>query len=125
MFDIRQFFLSLVSFLLLQRGDFSVPRQWQVAHGNKSVAIVGAGSAGLAMLRALVDLQDELHDSLDIVLYEQRRDVGGIWCDPFPLLSGSLILTQTGFRTHIPSTHPYCPKHRCTPSFIPTRPSPR
>jgi NADH dehydrogenase FAD-containing subunit len=84
MFDVRQFFLSLVSCLLLQRRDFSAPRQ-QVAHGNKSVAIVGAGSTGLAMLRAL---QDEVHDNLDRGLYAQRRDVtGGMWCNPFPLLT--------------------------------------
>lgn len=88
MFDFRKFFLSLVSFVLLQHGDFSAPPQ-QVAHVNKSVAIVGAGSAGLAMLRALVDLQDELDSNFDIVLYEQRQDVGGIWCDHFLLVAAT------------------------------------
>lgn len=86
MLDVRQFLLSLLSFLLFQHGDFSTPPK-QVVHASKSVAVVGAGSAGLAMLRALVDLQEELHDTLDIVLYEQRRDVGGIWYDPL-LLTG-------------------------------------
>ncbi|KAH0836405.1 hypothetical protein J3R83DRAFT_8006 [Lanmaoa asiatica] len=54
-----RFFLSLVGFVL-QHEDFSTPGQ-QVVHVNKSVAVVGGGSAGLAVLRALVDLQDELH----------------------------------------------------------------
>ncbi|KAI5984271.1 hypothetical protein EDD15DRAFT_2375305 [Pisolithus albus] len=51
----------------------------------KSIAIVGAGSAGLAMLKGLLDLPPEIRADWDIVLYEQRRDVGGIWLpDPSP-----------------------------------------
>ncbi|KIK20788.1 hypothetical protein PISMIDRAFT_681968 [Pisolithus microcarpus 441] len=51
----------------------------------KSIAIVGAGSAGLAMLKSLLDLPPEIRANWDIVLYEQRRDVGGIWLpDPSP-----------------------------------------
>lgn len=45
----------------------------------KSIAIVGAGSAGLAMLKTLLDLPEETRRNWDIVLYEQRRNVGGIW----------------------------------------------
>ena len=104
MFDVRQFVFSLVSFLLLQQGDFGAPQQ--VAHGTKSVAIVGAGSAGLAMLRALVDLQDKLHDDLDIVLYEQRRDVGGIWCDTSPELG---LATSQPRANRLPDPQPVHP----------------
>ncbi|KAF8449472.1 hypothetical protein L210DRAFT_3389535 [Boletus edulis BED1] len=122
MFDIRQFVLSLTSFLLLWHGDSSAPRQ-QVAHGNKSVAIVGAGSAGLAVLRALVDLQIELHDDLDIVLYEQRRDVGGIWL-PDPELVHPPVLPETPLypllhtNTPMPTmTYPGFPFPPGTPMF--------
>ncbi|KAG6374674.1 hypothetical protein JVT61DRAFT_4043 [Boletus reticuloceps] len=101
MFDVRQFVLSLTSFLLLWHGDSSAPRQ-QVAHGNKSVAIVGAGSAGLAVLSALVDLQIESHD---IVLYEERRDVGGIWL-PDPELVHPPVLPETPL---YPLLHTYTP----------------
>lgn len=45
----------------------------------KSIAIVGAGSAGLASLKTLLDLPIEVRQKWDIVLYEQRRDVGGVW----------------------------------------------
>ncbi|KAI6149283.1 hypothetical protein BKA82DRAFT_3220827 [Pisolithus tinctorius] len=52
---------------------------------SKSVVIVGAGSARLAMLKTLLDLPVETRAEWDIVLYERRRDVGGIWLpDPFP-----------------------------------------
>ncbi|KAF8635656.1 hypothetical protein AX15_000287 [Amanita polypyramis BW_CC] len=52
-------------------------------HGRKSIAIVGAGSAGLAMLKTLLDVPE--HSSWDIVLFEQRNDVGGVWLpDPYP-----------------------------------------
>ncbi|KAF9015074.1 hypothetical protein BDQ17DRAFT_1385878 [Cyathus striatus] len=45
----------------------------------KSIAIVGAGSAGLAMLKTILDLPDNTKDKLRFVLYEEREDVGGIW----------------------------------------------
>ena len=46
-------------------------------HGRKSIAIIGAGSAGLATLKTLLDVPE--HNSWDIVLFERREDVGGIW----------------------------------------------
>jgi hypothetical protein len=46
---------------------------------GKSVAIIGAGSAGLAALGAFHDLPIEVRAGWDIVLYEQRGGVGGIW----------------------------------------------
>lgn len=45
----------------------------------KSVAVIGAGSAGLAMLKAPFDLPETTRDGWRIVLYEQRGDVGGVW----------------------------------------------
>ena len=46
---------------------------------EKSVAIVGAGSAGLAALKTFLDLPENVRGNWNITLYEQRRDVGGIW----------------------------------------------
>ena len=119
MFDVRQFFLSLLSFILLQHGDFIAPRQ-QSAHGNKSVAVVGGGSAGLAMLRVLVDLQDELDTNLDFVLYEQRQDVGGIWCDTFLLLIGFRHLSTSTTQAPRPTTRP--PAHPSRDTVVPPPP---
>ncbi|KAF8556465.1 FAD/NAD(P)-binding domain-containing protein [Imleria badia] len=113
MFDVRQYFLLLVSFLL-QHGDFSAPRP-QASNGNKSIAIVGAASAGLAMLGALVDLQD---DTLDIVLSEQRRDVGGTWLpDPQPVhppvLPETPLYPLLHTNTPVPTmTYPGFPYHQ-------------
>lgn len=46
---------------------------------TKSIAIVGAGSAGLTILKALLDLPTDVRQGWDIVLFESRMDVGGIW----------------------------------------------
>lgn len=46
---------------------------------TKSIAIVGAGSAGLAALKALLDLPEETRQGWEIILFEQRRGVGGVW----------------------------------------------
>ena len=46
---------------------------------TKSIAVIGAGSAGLAALKTLLDLPEETRKGWKIVLYEQRRDVGGVW----------------------------------------------
>jgi cation diffusion facilitator CzcD-associated flavoprotein CzcO len=73
MVNIQQFIFSLfVSRLPIQDSHVD-------SHNAKSILIVGAGSAGLAMLKTLLDLPDETRGGWDIVLYEQRRDVGGIW----------------------------------------------
>ncbi|KAF8835802.1 FAD/NAD(P)-binding domain-containing protein [Paxillus ammoniavirescens] len=92
MFDLlRPLVLSLISYTLLRHEETnSSIRVFQQLEGTlantKSVAIVGAGSAGLAMLKALLDLPEELGGDWEIILYEQRRDIGGIWLpDPRPV----------------------------------------
>ena len=45
---------------------------------SKSIAIIGAGSGGLAILKTLLDFPEDVRSSWDIALYEQRRDVGGL-----------------------------------------------
>ena len=49
-----------------------------VVQERKSVAIVGAGPSGLVMLKTLLDMPE--HESWKIVLFEERENVGGIWC---------------------------------------------
>ena len=53
-------------------------------HEPKSIAIVGAGSAGLAMLKTLLDIPE--YNSWNIVLFEERENVGGIWWVSIALL---------------------------------------
>ncbi|KAI6010755.1 hypothetical protein F5J12DRAFT_718454 [Pisolithus orientalis] len=75
--------LGSLFFRLLPLG--CLPPDGSQRDASKSVAIVGAGSAGLAMLKSLLDLTIETRADWDIVVYEQRRDVGGIWLpDPSP-----------------------------------------
>ncbi|KAI0050813.1 FAD/NAD(P)-binding domain-containing protein [Auriscalpium vulgare] len=57
-----------------------------VSAPSKRIAIVGAGTGGVGALKALIgDLPEEARQGWEIVLFEQRRDVGGIWLpDPNP-----------------------------------------
>ena len=67
-----QIIFSLLGWLL-QLPDFST----NVVHEQKTIAIIGAGSAGLAMLKTLLDIPE--HNLWNIVLFEERENVGGIW----------------------------------------------
>ncbi|KAF9234989.1 hypothetical protein BU15DRAFT_89735 [Melanogaster broomeanus] len=124
MFDLRQIVLSLIGYTLLRHGNTNPPQ--------RSVAIVGAGSAGLAMLKALVDLPDELTGGWEIVLYEQRRDVGGIWLPDsrpaqppvlpetplYPLLhTNTPIPTMTYPGFPFPPGTPLYPSHECVEQY--------
>ncbi|KAH9487022.1 Flavin-containing monooxygenase FMO GS-OX3 [Psilocybe cubensis] len=51
----------------------------QEAVSRKSVAIVGAGSAGLAMLKTFTELDTFVNNSWEVVLFEEREHVGGVW----------------------------------------------
>src|SRR5882762_8137320 len=47
---------------------------------TKRIAIVGAGSSGLSTLRTFVaDLPEETRQGWQIVIFEKRNDIGGIW----------------------------------------------
>ena len=47
---------------------------------DKRIAIVGGGTGGIVMLKTLVDdLPKDMTQTWEIVLFEQRDDVGGIW----------------------------------------------
>ncbi|KDR68385.1 hypothetical protein GALMADRAFT_104945 [Galerina marginata CBS 339.88] len=83
----------MVQIKRLLLGFLSSPSQTPLEsnHGpvpSKSIAVVGAGSAGLAMLRTLVELEAFSRNNWEVVLYEERESVGGIWLpdnnDVFP-----------------------------------------
>ena len=74
---------------------------------TKSIAIVGAGSGGLAILKTLLDLPEEVRSTWEIVLYEQKRDVGGVWLpDLHPPSPPSLPETPLYPRLHTNTPHP-------------------
>ncbi|TFK30352.1 FAD/NAD(P)-binding domain-containing protein [Coprinopsis marcescibilis] len=52
---------------------------FQVPQEPKSIAIVGAGSAGLAVLERLLKVSAQKGQEWDVTLYEQTDDVGGVW----------------------------------------------
>ncbi|KAG5647642.1 hypothetical protein DXG03_008995 [Asterophora parasitica] len=55
------------------------------SHDTKSIAVIGAGSAGLAALKTLLDVPESTRSTWNIVLFDQRRDLGGVWLpDPNP-----------------------------------------
>ncbi len=45
----------------------------------KAVAIVGAGTAGLAMMKTLLDLPEAQRRSWNIVVFDRQSEVGGLW----------------------------------------------
>lgn len=50
---------------------------------SKSIAIVGAGSGGLAILKTILDLPADVREGWEVVVYDERLDVGGLWlADP-------------------------------------------
>lgn len=74
---------------------------------RKSIAIVGAGSGGLAVLKTLLDLPEDVRLSWDIALYDQRRDVGGLWLpDPNPPHPPTLPETPLYPRLRTNTPHP-------------------
>jgi cation diffusion facilitator CzcD-associated flavoprotein CzcO len=43
----------------------------------KRIAIIGAGAAGLAQAKQILDAFPE--QTVELVIYEARNDVGGVW----------------------------------------------
>ncbi|KAH9922911.1 FAD/NAD(P)-binding domain-containing protein [Fomitopsis serialis] len=84
---------------------------------TKSIAIVGGGSGGLAALKTILDVANDIHENWEVVLFEQHRGLGGVWLpDPpgleteFPELPESptypLLHTNT---PHPTMTYPHVP----------------
>ncbi|KAI5120008.1 hypothetical protein M0805_008469 [Coniferiporia weirii] len=90
---------------------------------TKSIAIVGAGSAGLAMLKVLLDLPENVRRGWEIVLFEERMGVGGVWlpdsAEPHPPTLPETPL-YPGLKTNTPHptmTYPRFPFRARTPLF--------
>ncbi|EIW79297.1 dimethylaniline monooxygenase [Coniophora puteana RWD-64-598 SS2] len=90
---------------------------------TKSVAIVGAGSAGLAAIKALVDLPEKVLSNWEFVVYEQRWNSGGVWLpdtrsyEP-PELPETPLYPLLHTNTPVPSmTYPNFPFPPNTPVF--------
>ena len=47
---------------------------------SKRIAVVGGGTAGLSFLKVSREYQKKYNLSWEVILYEQRHDIGGIWC---------------------------------------------
>lgn len=57
-----------------------VPSQQPISStATKSIAIVGAGASGQAMLKNFLDLPLETRKDWEIILYERREHIGGVW----------------------------------------------
>jgi NADPH-dependent glutamate synthase beta subunit-like oxidoreductase len=79
MAPITQLVLSLLQFSgVLPKNNH--PLGLSEAKGEKkSIAIIGAGTAGLATLKTIFDLPKEVTANWDVVVFEKRWDVGGVW----------------------------------------------
>ncbi|KAF9568479.1 FAD/NAD(P)-binding domain-containing protein [Agrocybe pediades] len=89
----------------------------------KSVAIVGAGSAGLAMLKTLLDLEQFTHGGWKAVLFDERESVGGIWLPDQndvspPAIPQTPLYPRLRTNTPVPSmTYPEFPFPPGTPLY--------
>ncbi|GBE85212.1 FAD/NAD(P)-binding domain-containing protein [Sparassis latifolia] len=78
MVNVAQFILSFLPLALWNEPH--IPAHEHPEHTPaKSIAIVGAGSGGLAALRTILNLPEDTRAGWEIVLYEQHRNVGGLW----------------------------------------------
>src|SRR5258708_3665374 len=82
------------------------------ATNDKRIAIVGAGAGGLGVLKAIHDLPSEVKSQWIIDVYEQRHDVGGIWC-VCPLCNRTIMNSQD----RLPDPAPQGPELPETPLY--------
>lgn len=69
---------------------------------TKRIAIIGAGSSGMVQLKNLLEVfrRPEVKYELDVVVFESKPEVGGVWC--VVLVRGcrdEVGLISTGTRT--------------------------
>lgn len=96
-------------------GEVSQQVEFVSSSATKSIAIVGGGSAGLAVLKTILDLPPSTRSGWEVVLFEQRRDVGGVWLPDPP---GKPLSPH-----HLPETPLYPDLHTNTPHPTMTYPN--
>ncbi|KAH9829712.1 FAD/NAD(P)-binding domain-containing protein [Rhodofomes roseus] len=67
--------MSLGTFVLMR--DHCTDRH--PSEASKSIAIVGGGSGGLAALKTILDVANDINENWEVVLFEQHRGLGGVW----------------------------------------------
>ncbi|KZW01293.1 FAD/NAD(P)-binding domain-containing protein [Exidia glandulosa HHB12029] len=119
MVNVKQLVLSLLP--ALQPPDSSPEASSHLP--SKRIAIIGGGTAGIAVLKRLAELAPAERAGWDFVLYEQRRDVGGVWLpdlnDPHPpQLPETPLYPSLRTNTPVPSmTYPGVPYPPGTPLY--------
>ena len=118
--------LQFVLYALTLTWPGSEPPQFIDEQPRKSIAIVGGGSAGLAVLKVLLDVEHETGADWDIVLYEQRRDVGGVWYALLHYQGTQRILMYDRYRLEDPNppSPPSLPESPCYPILRTNTPHP-
>ncbi|KAI0091516.1 hypothetical protein BDY19DRAFT_991213 [Irpex rosettiformis] len=106
-FSYGPWFQSTLAPALNEIQTTSTPHPAPQPNITKSIAIVGGGSAGLAILKTLLDLPEEVRSTWNIVLYEQRHDIGGVWlADSHPPHPPALPETPLYPRLNTNTPHP-------------------
>ncbi|KAI0067902.1 dimethylaniline monooxygenase [Artomyces pyxidatus] len=116
--------LSLVTFNYAHLSQLDDQSPLRVEPPAKRIAIVGAGTAGVSVLKTLlVDLPEYATQRWEVVLYEQRRDVGGVWLPDLnpphpPELPETPLYARLVTNTPHPTmTHPQFPFRPGTPLY--------
>ncbi|KZO90653.1 FAD/NAD(P)-binding domain-containing protein [Calocera viscosa TUFC12733] len=71
---------------------------------SKRIAVIGAGAAGLAVLKVLLELPQVREREWHVVCYEARDDVGGVWHPAPPTTDPPLTALYDSLTTNVP--HP-------------------
>ncbi|KAF8337873.1 uncharacterized protein EI90DRAFT_3118307 [Cantharellus anzutake] len=118
---------TLLGDLLSWGYSLRVPEQQtlQVHQSPKRVAVIGAGTSGLSFLKVVKDYKEEYDLDWDVVLFEKRHDVGGIWLKqeekPGPDRASSGCLPETplypGVSTSTPNPYNTLPGLPFPPGF--------
>jgi heterodisulfide reductase subunit A-like polyferredoxin len=73
---------TLLNYILLLGSDAPADLQnglLESTPATKSILIIGGGNAGLGSLKTFLDVPARIRRDWDIVLYEKRDEIGGIW----------------------------------------------
>ncbi|KAI5476895.1 FAD/NAD P-binding domain-containing protein [Pseudohyphozyma bogoriensis] len=118
-----QFLLAVGALLSPSLGPSGARQEAVQEISGKRIAIVGGGSGGLGVLAALLTLPEEVRKEWTIDLFEQRRDVGGVWLPDenppeWPQLPETPLYPALRTNTPHPTmTYPHFPFPPLTPLY--------